>query len=253
MKAAIQIKKGQIIRLGENYLACGDARDTNLVNRLLGNTKIDLLLSDIPYGVAYVEGKRGFSKLAKPEAIAGDHIQTDEEYRAFTASWLTATAPHLAKPNTAYIFTGDKMLFALREGMLEAGFKLAQVLIWVKQQPVLGRMDYQPQHELIAYGWHGTHRFHKAKDRSVLFHPRPQRSPHHPTQKPIGLLRHLILNNTKIGGTVYDPFSGSGSSLLAAHQTKRRCYAIELEPKHCRTIIARYEKLTGQKAELLHG
>lgn len=251
MKTDQEIVVGTIFRLGPHRLAHGDARDAELVKRLMGPNQIDLLLTDVPYGVAYAKSKRGLTKLASPDDIAGDHIQSDDKYRTFTSSWLGTTSPHLAKPNAVYIFSGDKMIFALREGMLEAGFKLAQVLIWVKQQPVIGRLDYQPQHELICYGWSGTHRFRKAKDRSILFHPRPHRSPYHPTQKPIGLLRQLILNSTKIGGVVYDPFCGSGSTLLAADQTKRRCYAIELSLKHCRTIISRYERLTGQKAEVV--
>ena len=113
----------------------------------------------------------------------------------------------------------------------------------------MGRLDYLPQHELIAYGWAGTHEFRKAKDRSVLFHPKPTRSPLHPTMKPVGLLRRLVLNSSDVGGVVYDPFGGSGSVLIACEQTKRRCLTVELDPEYCRTIIARWERLTGGKAE----
>jgi DNA modification methylase len=107
-------------------------------------------------------------------------------------------------------------------------------------------------HELIAYGWHGTHQFHKSKDKSVLFYPKPNKSSLHPTTKPVPLLRHLILNSSKIGDTVYDCFGGSGSTLIAAEQTRRRCLMIELDPDYCQTIITRFEKLTGHRAKKLN-
>ena len=115
------------------------------------------MIVDPPYGVAVAESKRNFKTLAKDKAIEGDHLQSDEEYAAFTREWIKAVAPHLEKKNSFYIFNSDKMIFALREGMLQAGMKFAQLLVWVKTSSVVGRMDYAPQHELIAYGWHGTH------------------------------------------------------------------------------------------------
>jgi site-specific DNA-methyltransferase (adenine-specific) len=108
-----------------------------------------------------------------------------------------------------------------------------------------------PQHELIAVGWHGTHEFRKSKDKSVLFYPRPSRSVFHPTQKSIPLLRHLLLNSSRIGDAVYEPFLGSGSLLLAAEQTKRRCIGIELDPAYCKVVMDRFETLTGIRAEAL--
>jgi len=112
-------------------------------------------------------------------------------------------------------------------------------------------MDYLPQHEFIAYGWFGTHEFHKSKDKSILFYPKPNKSKLHPTMKPVGLLRRLILNSTKVGDAVYDPFGGSGSTLIACEQTKRRCLTIEVDPKYCQTIIDRFNKLTGKEVKRL--
>ena len=139
------------------------------------------------------------------------------------------------------------MLFALRDGMQNAGFKFTQLLIWIKNHAVVGRMDYLPQHELIAYGWHGAHIFHKSKDKSILFHPKPNKSKLHPTMKPVSLLRQLILNSTKIGDVIYEPFGGSGSTLIACEQTKRNCLCIEIDPEYCQIIVDRYEKVTGIK------
>jgi len=135
--------------------------------------------------------------------------------------------------------------------MVDAGLKVAQVLIWVKQQSVIGRLDYAPQHELIVYGWRGTHHFRRSKDKSVLFHPRPNKSKLHPTTKPIGLIRRLVLNSSEIGDVVFDGFLGSGTCLLACEQLKRKCFGVEIDPEYCQTIINRWEKLTGRKATLL--
>jgi DNA modification methylase len=104
-------------------------------------------------------------------------------------------------------------------------------------------MDYLPAHELIVYGWVGSHKFYKSKDKSLLFFPKPQKSALHPTMKPIPLIRHLILNSSQIGDYVFDGFLGSGTTLLAADQTKRKCLGVEIDPDYCQTIINRYQKL----------
>jgi DNA modification methylase len=140
------------------------------------------------------------------------------------------------------------MIFALKNSLDELKIKLAQLLIWIKNHAVVGRLDYLPQHELIAYGWYGRHKFVRSKDKSVLFYPKPSKSKLHPTMKPIRLLRKLILNSSKINDLVYDPFLGSGSTMIACEQTKRRCFGIELSPEYCQVIINRFEKLTGIKA-----
>ena len=250
-KPANSIKPGTIWQLGAHRLAHGDARDPALLKRLIGTERIDLLCSDPPYGISVVASKRGFATLSKDKEIANDHIQSEDEYRSFTRAWLAAIAPFLAGKNSAYIFNADKMVWALRAGMLDAGFKTAQLLVWVKSHAVVGRLDFAPQHELILYGWRGTHRFRRSKDKSVLFYPRPAKSPHHPTTKPIGLIRRLILNSTEINNAVFDGFLGSGTALLACEHTKRRCFAVELDLEYCMTAIRQWEKFTGHKAQLL--
>lgn len=243
--------ESSIWQLGEHRLAQGDCRDATLLKALIGSERIKLICSDPPYGVAVVEAKRNFQTLSKDKVIANDHVQSDAEYREFSKEWLTAVAPYLAQKNSAYVFNADKMVWALRDGMVDAGFKLAQVLVWVKQQSVIGRLDYMPQHELIVYGWHGTHHFRRSKDKSVLFYPRPHKSKFHPTTKPEGLIRRLVLNSTDIGDAVFDGFLGSGTTLLACEQIERRCFGVELDSEYCKTIISRWEKLTGHKAQRL--
>ncbi|MCB9815828.1 site-specific DNA-methyltransferase [Candidatus Nomurabacteria bacterium] len=243
------IKHGDIFVLGEHVLACGDARNAELVAKIIGDKKIKAVISDPPYGVAVTESKRNFQTLAKDKVITNDHIQSDDEYREFTKAWLAPVLSHLERKNGLYIFNADKMVFALREAMNELDVKFAQLLIWVKTHAVVGRLDYAPQHELIVYGWYGTHEFVKSKDKSVLVCPKPNQSKMHPTTKPLDLIRRLILNSTRVGDVVFDSFLGSGTTLLACEQTKRKCVGIELDPEYCATIIARFEKLTSIKAK----
>lgn len=241
------IKPGNIFKLGSHYLACGDCRNKDLVAKVVGKLKIKAVITDPPYGVAVTESQHGFKKSLKNKAVLNDHLQSDEEYQTFTKDWLEVISPYFERKNALYIFNSDKMIFSLRQGMLDAGCKFAQLLIWVKTQAVIGRLDYAPQHELIAYGWHGTHEFLKSKDKSVIIYPKPNRSPFHPTTKPVGLIRRLILNSTRIGEVVFDGFLGSGTCLLACEQTKRICVGIELDPEYVQTTINRFEKLTNIK------
>lgn len=248
-KSSNSIKYGDAFRLGEHLLICGDSRNKEMLTKFLNGKKIKSVICDVPYGVAVTESKEGFQTLAKNKVIVGDHIQSDEEYRKFTREWIEAVLPHLERKNSFYIFNSDKMVFALREGMLDAGLKFGQLLIWVKTHAVIGRMDYAPMHELVAYGWYGVHEFLKSKDKSVLICPKPSKSKMHPTTKPLDLIRRLILNSTRIGDVVYDGFLGSGTALLACEQTKRVCIGVELDTEYCQTIIDRFQKLTGLKAE----
>lgn len=243
------IKVGDIFQLGDHWLLCGDATDQESIKKFLRKDKVNLILADPPYGISYTQNKAGFSKVKVNKEIINDDISSEFDYTVFTKDWLQPIIPYLTRKNAVYIFNSDKMLFALREGMKQVDINFSQLVIWVKNHSVVGRKDYLPMHELIAYGWHGTHLFHKGKDKSVLFYPKPHSSSLHPTTKPVPLLRHLILNSTKIGDVVYDCFGGSGSTLIACEQTRRKCFIVELDPEYCQTIITRYEKITGLKAK----
>ncbi len=244
------VKKGNVYILGRHHLFCGDCCDSELVKKYLGNQKINLLLSDPPYAINYVGAKNNFGQISKQKNIAGDQIQTESKYLDFCQKWLDAILPFFDKKNAIYIFNADKMILTIKQAMESKNIKFAQLLIWIKNQPVVGRLDFCPQHELVAYGWFGTHRFYKSKDKSVIIYPKPKKSKLHPTMKPIGLLRRLILNSSKIGDNVWDGFCGSGSTLIACEQTQRNCFAMEIDPEYCQTIIDRFEDLTGVKAIL---
>lgn len=248
IKPRNSVKTGDVIRLGDHLLLCGSSAGIDL-STLIKGFEIHAIVTDPPYAIDYVESKRGMQGVAVDKDIANDGFMTDAEYTAFTTSWLAPVLPYFAAKNSVYVFNSDKMIFALRQAFIDLGLKAAQLIIWVKDRAIIGRLDYLPQHELILYGWYGTHDFKRGKDKSVLFVPKPSRSKLHPTMKPIELLRKLILNSTSVGDVVYDPFGGSGSTLVACEHTKRRCIMVEMDPDYCEVIVKRWEKLTGHVAE----
>lgn len=245
-------KYGDAYQLGEHRIVCGDGADDWIVNRLVGDRKIKSVICDPPYGIDYVNGKLSFWKGIGQEEmehkpIENDARASDSQYFKFTSDWLGSVTPHLVEKNSIYIFSADRKIFTIREALITYGYKFGQILVWVKNNSVLGRLDYLPQHELIVYGWHGAHEFLKAKDKTILYCPKPNKSELHPTMKPIPLLRRLILNSTRIGDYVFDGFGGSGSTLMACEQTKRRCLMVELDPEYCDVVCKRFESLTGIK------
>lgn len=237
------IKTGDVIKLGDHVLGCGDATDQNFVSKVIGKHKIDVILTDPPYGIDYVQSKKGFSDIANKKDIKNDGYMSDAEYSEFTQKWLEPVFRHMSEKNSIYIFNSDKMIFALRDGLLRASGRFTQLLVWIKNTSVMARLDYMPQHELILYGWYGRHKFRRSQDKSILCCPKPSKSKLHPTTKPIALLRKLILNSSEVGEVVYDCFGGSGSTLIACEHTKRRCIMIEQDPEYCQTIINRYYKI----------
>jgi len=247
----MKVTKGDIFTIGGHVIACGNSLDGAFVSKVIGQHKVRAIVTDPPYGVAYVENKKGISKLGVKDekAIMGDHLQSAEEYEEFTRKYLGTVVPYLEEYNAVYIFNADPMFPSLRSGMKLAGFYYSQMIIWLKNQPVMSRKDYLSLYELIAYGWFGTHSFKKPKDKSVLVCPKPSKSPHHPSTKPVNLIRRLILNSSSLGEVVYDGFLGSGTCLLACEQSKRACIGIEIDEEYCQTTIDRWERLTGETAK----
>ena len=243
-------------KLGEHRLLLGDATNKEDINQLVGSDKVNLLLTDPPYGVGYVEGKEEFLKATQKNIkakkfvdIKGDGVE--EDYYDFSQKWLGAVRPHLKDKNSFYIFNGDSKLREFMNALHDLKFTKSAILIWLKNHLVVGRKDYHPQHELIVYGWYGTHNFFGNKDKTTLFYPKPNKSKLHPTMKPPALLRRLIYHSTKPGDIVLDPFAGSGSTLIACEQLGRKCLLMEYEEQYCNTIVERWEKLTKRKAEFI--
>ena len=240
-------KRGQLYILGEHRLLCGDALLSEDVKKLFNGSHAQQLVTDPPYGVDYSSKNEFLNKADK-----GNRIQTPitndniSDYQSFFRGFLEL-AP-LSVPNTAYVFMGNNELHTLRLAAEEAGYTYSQYLVWVKNNHVLGRNDYLPKHEMIYYGWKEKHKFYGLKDTTVLSYDKPQVNDLHPTMKPVELLSRLIKDGSKKDDIVYDPFGGSGSTIIACEGTNRICYAVEMEPAYCDVIIERWENYTGKKA-----
>lgn len=246
-----ELQRGQIWKLGENYLVYGDSIDESLVQKVLRGKQVNTILTDPPYGVSYTESKKDFADLSNKKDIANDNITNERDYADFVQKFLAPVIPFLAQKNNIYIFNCDKMLFAVKAALDALGMHFSQLLVWVKSKAVIGRKDYLPQHELIISGWYKTHKWRGCKDKSVFFYPKPNKSTMHPTVKPLQLVANLILNTTDLHDVVYDPFLGSGTTLIACEQTKRACIGFEIEEEYVNLILNRWAKITGKEPELL--
>lgn len=255
-QAKMQNDSPKIWKLGEHRLMLGNATKKEDLTKLIGTDKVSLILTDPPYGVGFVESKQEFlnsihkdNKQTEFSAIKGDGLE--EDYYQFSKDWLEVVRPHLKDKNAFYIFNSDLKIRELLNALHDTSYTKSGLLIWLKNQHVVGRKDYHPQHELIVYGWHGRHNYFGNRDKTALFYKKPSKSKLHPTMKPPALLRRLIYHSTKPGDLVLDPFGGSGSTLIACEHLGRKCFVVEMEEKYCQTIIERWEKLTGKKAELI--
>lgn len=239
-------KPGDIWILGKNKLMCGDSTIKESVNKLMNNEKADFILTDPPYNVDY-EGKT-----AEALKIQNDHMENNKFYE-FLESAFKNMYDAIKDGGSIYVFHADTEGLNFRNAFLNAGFKLAQCLVWVKNTFVMGRQDYQWRHEPILYGWKegaGHYFINDRKQSTVLEFDKPTRNAEHPTMKPVDLLVYLIKNSCKQDELILDLFGGSGSTLIAAEQIQRRCYLMELDPKYCDVIVKRWETLTGKKAVL---
>lgn len=233
---------GDVIELGPHRLVCGDSTNPEVVARLMQGERAALVVTDPPYGVAYV-GKSGELDEAR-KTIANDDLGL-EGTRDLVAR--AAKAWPLRPAGAWYVCSpsGD-METMFRLGLLDAGWRVRQQIVWLKNGLVLSHFDYHYEHETILYGWvdGGRHFWCGSRtETSVWRCPKPQRSAKHPTMKPPELLARAVRNSSLRGEIVFDGFGGSGSTLVAAHQLGRRVRLVELEPAFCDVIVARARKL----------
>ena len=240
-------KLGQVWRLGRHKLLCGDSTELNNYKLLLGNEKIDLVWTDPPYGVAYV------GKTKDALTIQNDKL-TISELESFLRTVFTNMAAQTKPGACWYVAAPSGVQFQAFSVPLYELEIWRHTLIWVKDSLVMGRADYHYRHEAIFYGWTPGAAHQEPPDRkqdTVWEIPRPKANKEHPTMKPLPLIIRAIENSSQPKQNILDPFGGSGSTLIAAEQTGRTCYMMELDPKYCDVIIQRWENLTGQKAELV--
>jgi len=280
-------KEGDIYRLGRHRLICGDSTDEKVIDILMGGNTADLFLTDPPYNVDYSSKNEALNAADKGNRVQKD-IANDKmdgnAFQEFLYSAFSAAGKHLKPGGAFYIWHAGTEGLNFKLAVQRVGWELKQILIWVKNNIVLGRQDYQWKHEPCLYGWKpgASHYFVPRRDlitvtedggidleamtkaelkdllTEILSLPttdihedKPLRSADHPTMKPLKLMGRLIKNSTRPGEIVLDIFGGSGSTMMAAEQLGRTCYMVELDPCYIDVINKRYEELTGEKAELL--
>ena len=247
-KPKCRVKKGDLWILGKHRIICGDSTDQKTVTRLFGNQKATQMVTDPPYGVSYSDKNDNLNTSEKCDRITEPILNDDlKDYYEFFTSFLDKVP--LTTYNTCYIFMSGEELCNLRKAFEDCNYHYAKYLIWLKNAPVLGRQEYLYKHEFVMYGWKGKHKYYgDLGATSILEYNKPLTNKLHPTQKPTDILMRLIQDGSQEGDIVYDPFAGSGSTLMAAEQCGRLCYGIELSPEYVDVIISRWESLTKKKA-----
>ena len=270
-------KLGEIYKLGNHRLMCGDSTNENDVKKLMNGKLADLLLTDPPYNVN-ISNSQGMK-------IENDNM-LDEQFKEFLNKCFKNAAANLKKGGSFYVWHGDSETINFRNACNDNELTVRQCLIWVKNGFNFGRQDYKWKHEPCLYGWKegASHYFIEEynhptiiedkididllkKDElkkmlsellsdnyptTVIHEDKPLKNDVHPTMKPINLLSPLIKNSTKKEEIVLDLFGGSGSTLISAEQLNRKCFMMEYDPKYVDVIIDRWETLTGNKAVLLN-
>ena len=239
LEKAAFVERGDIWTAGRHRLMCGDAASAEDVAALMDGKKANLIVTDPPYNVAFRSGS-GLS-------IQNDSMENGEFY-TFLYNSFQNMAAHLEKGGAAYVFHADTEGLNFRKAFVDAGFHLAGVCIWVKNSLVLGRSDYQWQHEPVLYGFlkNGKHPWYSDRKQTTIWnYDRPKRNKNHPTSKPLDLLGYPICNSSQENAIVIDTFGGSGSTLMACEQTNRICHMMELDEKYASVILRRYAEDTG--------
>jgi len=226
---------GDIYELGPHRLMCGDSTDAKQVETLLNGNTVDMLFTDPPYNVDY-EGTAGKIKNDKME---------DNTFYLFLYSAFQNMFNHTKPGGAIYVCHADTEGLNFRNAFKNAGFKLAECLIWVKNALVLGRQDYHWRHEPILYGWKEGAAHYFVDDRSqdtIWEYNKPRKNEEHPTMKPLELVGKAISNSSRRHESVLDLFGGSGSTMIASDQLDRKSYLMELDEKFIDVIVKRYIK-----------
>ncbi|MEI6283421.1 MAG: site-specific DNA-methyltransferase [Alphaproteobacteria bacterium] len=239
---------GDVWLLGRHRLVCGDCTDPLVVDKALAGVKPHLMVTDPPYGVEYDPDWRNRairSDGGRPNGRAIGTVLNDNR-----SDWREAWA--LFPGDVAYCWHADRHASNTQLAFEECGFQLRSQIIWAKQQFAIGRGHYHVQHEPCFYMVRKGTTGHWASDRkqTTLWQiDKPRKSETgHSTQKPVECMKRPIENNSSPGQAVYEPFSGSGTTIIAAEMTGRTCHAIELNPAYIDVAVKRWEQFTGQKA-----
>jgi DNA modification methylase len=262
---------------------CGDSTVAADMDKLMDGKKADIVFTDPPYNVNYGATmkdnmRKRVSKENAGRTILNDHFKTKEGFYQFLYGAISSFKPYVA--GDVYVCMSSSELHTLQRAFSDCGGHFSTFIIWVKNHFTIGRANYQRQYEPILYGWfegsshywsgvrnlgdvYGRHKITLDTDgvpmvrveacgieSDIWEFPKPVKSKDHPTMKPIGLCARGIRNSSMPEGLVLDSFSGSGTTIMAAEQTGRTCYAMELSEVYCDVNVKRWEQFTGGKAEL---
>ena len=284
-------KQGDIFQLGNHRLMCGDSTKQEDVAKLMQGEQADLWLTDPPYNVDYNSKNDYLNKVGKGGAVQVDienDKMSDSQFRQFLHDAFSSVVSVMRDGCSFYVWTAQgHAMTDIMQALDGVGLPFRQQLIWKKNNFVLGRMDYQWIHEPCLYGWKegAAHYFIGVRNRTTVYSdgeeididkmkksemqkllhdildnptpttvidcPKPQRSADHPTMKPVRLFGYQMANSSRPGDIILDTFGGSGTTIIAAQQLDRKARLMELDPHYCDVIIARWEKLTGEKATKL--
>lgn len=270
---AEKARLGDLYKLGEHRVMCGDATNPDYMDMLMGGGAADMVFTDPPYNVDYTGGMGGDGNQHRRRAILNDSMTANDFY-----NFLFSVCKNMLSvcDGAFYICMSSSELHTLHRAFTENGGHWQTYIIWAKQSFTLSRSDYQHQFEPIMhglseaeaekaanseenqfdalpimYGWNKHQWYGGRKQGDVWMIDRPSKSPNHPTEKPVTLCARAIRNSSKRGEVVLDVFGGAGSTLVAAENLQRKCYMMELDPRYVDVIIRRWEHITGKKAELV--
>lgn len=242
-------KLGDVWILGEHRLLCGDSTKEECVEKLFAGAMPNLMVTDPPYGTHYNPKAhhllaRNASKGREVEILNDDRDCWEEAYSKFTG-------------NVAYVWHGNLHTDVVFWDLKKCGFTLNSMIIWNKSNFAIGRSDYHWKHEVCVYATRGNHNWQGGRDKCTVWDipdirsvTKSEGSWGHSTQKPIECMKRPIENNSVRGEWVYDPFCGSGTTIIACEKTKRKCLAVELSPHFCDAIVRRWEEETHRQAKL---
>ena len=248
VQAELVSKLGDVWSLGKHRIMCGDSTNGEQVKMLLGGGMPHLMVTDPPYGVEYDADWRNNARRADGTPIAGravGKVLNDDR-----ADWREAWA--LFPGEVAYVWHADAFSHTVADSLVSCNFRLYALIVWGKNQMAIGRGHYHHKHEPCWYAVKkgGTGHWQGDRKQTTLWSiDKPTKSETgHSTQKPIECMRTPIENNSKAGDSVYEPFSGSGTTIIAAEQTGRICYAMELSPAYDDVAVRRWQQYTGKSA-----
>lgn len=242
LEKAAFVERGDRWIVGRHVLYCGDATNKDDVDKLMDGKSANLVLTDPPYGVSF--------KSSSGLTIKNDSMKNDEFYN-FLKSAFDNMVAYCEKGAAGYVFHADTEGLNFRKAFIDSGFHLAGCCIWVKDSLVLGRSDYQWQHEPVLYGFlqNGKHNWYSDRKQTTIWNfKKPKRNENHPTSKPLDLLSYPLQNSTRENAIVIDTFGGSGSTLMACELSNRICYTMELDEKYASVILRRYVDNGGDPA-----